>query len=71
MLQIIFITLLVLAITLMGLYKREKKEVEFWRKYYLDKLNGDSDFDEEYEELKKSQELRRKCLERFNYKKKS
>ena len=63
MLEIICVLLLVLVITFLVLYRREKKEVEFWRKNYLNKLNGV--FDEEIEELKKRQELRRKRLEEF------
>jgi hypothetical protein len=70
MLEIICVILLVLVITFLVLYRREKEEVEFWRKYYLDKLNGV--FDEEEEKLnvefKKRQELRRKRLEKFNFK---
>ena len=70
MLEIICVLLLVLVITFLVLYRREKEEVEFWRKYYLDKLNGVFDEEEEKlnEELKKRQELRRKRLEEFNYK---
>jgi|TARA_B110000967_G_scaffold199230_1_gene233374 hypothetical protein len=70
MLEIICVLLLVLVITFFVLYRREKEEVEFWRKYYLDKLNGVFDEEEEKlnEELKKRQELRRKRLEEFNYK---
>jgi hypothetical protein len=70
MLEIICVLLLVLVITFLVLYRREKEEVEFWRKYYLDKLNGVFDEEEEKlnEELKKRQDLRRKRLEDFNFK---
>tara|TARA_B110000977_G_C10717712_1_gene353908 strand:- start:225 stop:455 length:231 start_codon:yes stop_codon:yes gene_type:complete len=70
MLEIICVLLLVLVITFLVLYRREKEEVEFWRKYYLDKLNGVFDEEEEKlnEEFKKRQELRRKRLEEFNFK---
>lgn len=70
MLEIICVLLLVLVITFFVLYRREKEEVESWRKYYLDKLNGVFDEEEEKlnEEFKKRQELRRKRLEEFNFK---
>jgi len=66
MLEIICVLLLVLVITFLVLYRREKEEVEFWKKNYIDKLIDEGEGS--LEEFKKRQELRRKRLEDFNFK---
>jgi len=64
MLEVICVILLIGVFTLGFLYLREKKEVDFWRRDYIDKFFKNHTLEEE---LKKRQELRRKRMEKFTY----